>query len=205
MHISEGILSPSILAAGFALTAAGVIIGLKKTDAEDIPSVGIMSAAFFVASLVHVPIGPASVHLILNGLLGLLLGWKSFPAILTGLLLQALLFQFGGITSLGVNTFNMAFPAILCFYMFGWCIRGNRSRALFISASFASGFLSVLFSAILVALSLYLTGEEFLPTAKLIIIAHLPVMFIEGGLTAVCALFLKRVKPELLEGKDGAF
>lgn len=204
MHISEGILSPGILVAGAALTAAGVIIGLKKIDAEEIPSVGIMSAAFFVASLVHVPIGPASVHLILNGLLGLLLGWKSFPAILTGLLLQALLFQFGGITSLGVNTFNMAFPAIACFYMFGWCIRDNRSRSLFICASFASGFCAVLFSAILVALSLYLTGKEFLPTAKLILAAHLPVMFIEGGLTTVCALFLKRVKPELLKGEAGA-
>ena len=204
MHISEGILSPIILVAGAALTAAGVITGLKKTDAEDIPSVGIMSAAFFVASLIHVPIGPSSVHLILNGLLGLLLGWKSFPAILTGLLLQALLFQFGGITSLGVNSFNIAFPAIVCFYMFGWCIKGNRNRVLFICGSFASGFLAVSFSAILVALSLYLTGEEFLPTAKLILLAHIPVMLIEGGLTAVCALFLKRVKPELLEGEANA-
>ncbi|MBL0731891.1 MAG: cobalt transporter CbiM [Desulfosarcina sp.] len=205
MHISEGILSPGILAAGAVLTAAGVIIGLKKIDTEDIPSVGIMSAAFFVGSLVHVPIGPASVHLILNGLLGLILGWKAFPAILTGLLLQALLFQFGGITSLGVNTFNMALPAIACFYMFGWCVRSNRNRALFIAASFGSGFFAVFFSAILVALSLYLTGEAFLPTSKLILVAHLPVMFIEGGLTAVCALFLKSVKPELLEGRADAF
>lgn len=205
MHISEGVLSPGILAAGAVLTAAGVIIGLKKIDTQEIPSVGIMSAAFFVASLVHVPIGPASVHLILNGLLGLILGWQAFPAIMTGLLLQALLFQFGGITSLGVNTFNMAFPAIVCFYMFGWCIKSNRNRTLFIMASFGSGFFAVFFSAILVALSLYLTGEAFLPTSKLILAAHLPVMFIEGGLTSICTLFLKSVKPELLEGRTDVF
>ena len=200
MHISEGVLSPAVLAAGAALTVAGVAAGLKKIDTEDIPSVGIMSAAFFVASLVHVPIGPASVHLIMNGLLGFVLGWKAFPAILTGLLLQAFLFQFGGITSLGVNTFNMAFPAVACFYMFGWCVGDNRNRVLFIAAAFGAGFFSVLFSALLTALALYLTGEAFLPTSKLILAAHLPIMLIEGGLTAVCALFLKRVKPDLMGG-----
>ncbi len=49
--------------------------------------------------------------------MGLLLGWPAFPAILVGLFLQALLFQFGGLTVLGVNTFNVAVPAVLCFYL----------------------------------------------------------------------------------------
>ena len=117
MHISEGVLSPSVLIAGAALTTAGVAVGLKRLDLEEIPSMGILSAGFFVASLVHVPIGPASVHLVLNGLLGLILGWKAFPAILVGLALQGLLFQFGGITTLGVNTLNMALPAVICYRM----------------------------------------------------------------------------------------
>jgi cobalt/nickel transport system permease protein len=118
VHISEGVLSPSVLIAGAALTTAGVAVGLKNLDHEKIPATGILSAAFFVASLVHVPIGPSSVHMILNGLLGLILGWKAFPAILVGLALQALLFQFGGITTLGVNTLNMALPAVVCYYFF---------------------------------------------------------------------------------------
>jgi len=46
MHISEGVLSPSILVAGAALTTAGVAIGLKHIDQKDIPTVGILSAAF---------------------------------------------------------------------------------------------------------------------------------------------------------------
>jgi len=45
---------------------------------------------------------------------------------------------------------------------------------------------------------LYLTGEAFLPAAKLLVAAHLPVMLIEGFLTVVCVIFLKKVKPELL-------
>ncbi len=199
MHISEGVLSPAILIGGAVVTMAGVAIGLKKVDNENIPKMGILSASFFVASLIHVPVGPSSVHLILNGLLGLILGWRAFPAILVALALQAFLFQFGGITTLGVNTMNMALPAVICYYLFGWSVKSGIKQFLFITAAFASGFCAVLVSSILVGFSLYLTGEAFLPAAKLLIAAHLPVMIIEGIVTAACILFLKKVRPELLE------
>ena len=104
MHISEGVLSGPVLISGGALAAVGTAIGLRKLDYDHIAKAGMLSAAFFVASLVHVPIGPANAHLVLNGLVGLLLGWAAFPAILVALVLQAVLFQFGGITVLGVNT-----------------------------------------------------------------------------------------------------
>lgn len=203
MHISEGVLSPAILIGGAVVTMAGVAIGLKKVDNENIPKMGILSAAFFVASLIHVPVGPSSVHLILNGLLGFILGWKAFPAILVALALQAFLFQFGGITTLGVNTMNMALPAVICYYLFGWSVKSGIKQSLFITAAFASGFCAVLVSSIFVGFSLYLTGEAFLPVAKLIVAAHLPVMIIEGIVTAACILFLKKVKPELLEEING--
>ena len=89
MHISEGVLSAPVLVSGGALAAAGTAIGLKKIDYDHLARVGILSATFFVASLVHVPIGPSSVHLIMNGIVGLLLGWAAFPAILVALLLQS--------------------------------------------------------------------------------------------------------------------
>ena len=203
MHISEGVLSPAILTGGAALTAIGVGIGLKSIDYEEIPYMGILTAGFFVASLIHLPIGPASVHLILNGMLGLILGWKAFPAILVGLTLQALLFQFGGITTLGINTLNMALPAVTCYYLFGWGVKKNSGRLIFIITAFASGCCAVLFAGILVGFSLYLNGEAFLPAAKLLVAAHLPVMLIEGILTATCALFLRKVRPELIESYYG--
>jgi cobalt/nickel transport system permease protein len=201
MHISEGVLSPSVLIAGAALTTAGVAVGLKKLETEEIPSMGILSAAFFVASLVHVPIGPASVHLVLNGLLGLILGWKAFPAILVGLTLQGLLFQYGGLTSLGVNTLNMALPAVICYYLFGWGVKVGTKVPVLTLTAFGCGSCAVLISGVMVGFSLYLTGEAFLTAAKVAVAAHIPVMLIEGVLTAACALFLRRVKPELLEGQ----
>jgi cobalt/nickel transport system permease protein len=195
MHISEGVLSSPVLMTGGALAAIGTSIGLKKMDYDRIAQVGILSAAFFVASLVHVNIGPSSAHLILNGIVGLLLGWAAFPAILVALTLQAIFFQFGGITTLGVNTVIMAFPAVLCYYSFTPILKRNNSAA--IPASFAAGFLAVFFSAILLGASLVFTEENFWEVSSLVVIANFPVMIIEGIVTVFCVGFLKKVHPEI--------
>lgn len=198
MHISEGICSPPVLAAGLGLAAAGVAYGLRKIDAESIPKVGVLSSAFFVASLIHVPIGPTSVHLVLNGLMGLLLGWAAFPAIMIALLLQGVMFQYGGLTTLGVNTVNMALPAVVCYYLFRGMVRseGVKRAAL---AGFACGFISITLSLAAVAGTLILTQKAYLITAKVVLLAHIPVMVIEGIITAFVLVFLKKVKPEIME------
>ncbi len=203
MHISEGILSAPVLLTGATLTVIGTGIGLKKTDYEKVPEVAVLSSVFFVASLIHVPLGPTSVHLILNGLLGLLLGWSAFPAILVALFLQAILFQFGGLTTLGVNTINMALPAVACYFAFGKAVTSEKNWAV-IGGAFCCGFLSVGLSGLLVALSLLFTGQSFLNVARLILLAHLPVMIIEGVITVFVVKFLKKVKPEILEVANAA-
>lgn len=198
MHISEGVLSGPVLASGAALAAVGTAVGLKQLDYDRIPRAAILSAAFFVASLIHVPIGPSSVHLILNGIVGLLLGWAAFPAILVALVLQGVLFQFGGITTLGVNTLIMAAPAVICYYLFSPLL--FRKPAFAAGGAFAGGFLSVLLGGVVAALALMFTEEGFFEVASAVIIAHLPVMVIEGVVTAFCVSFLKKVQPELLPG-----
>lgn len=199
MHISEGILSAPVLITGAALAVAGTSIGLKKLDYDRIPQVAVLSAAFFVASLIHIPIGPVSSHLVLHGLLGVFLGWAAFPAILIGLILQAILFQFGGLTSLGINCLNMALPALICYQFFGKGIRSENNTVSMVS-SFSCGALAVLLSCILVAYSLVFTGEQFSTISKIVVIAHIPVIIAEGFITALCVRFIKRVKPEILEG-----
>lgn len=197
MHISEGVLSGPVLISGGVLAAAGTAIGLKKIDYDHIARVGILAAAFFVASLVHVPLfGPVSIHLIMNGLVGLLLGWAAFPAIVVALLLQAVFFQFGGITTLGVNTIIMALPAVIGFYLFSPLLH-KGPRALWV-AGFGCGFCVVLMSGLLVGLALLFTEDNFLNIAKLVVTAHIPIMIIEGIVTAFCVAFLKKVQPAML-------
>lgn len=198
MHISEGVLSPAVLGGGAALAVAGCAIGLKKLDYEAIPRVAILSAAFFVATLIHVPIGPVAEHLVLNGLMGLLLGWMAVPAILIALFLQALLFQFGGLTVLGVNTVTMAAPAVFCFYAYRGLLRRPGTAAAV--GAFACGVTGILLSGLLVAAALITTGQAFLQVAELVLLAHIPVMIIEGIITLFIFLFLKKVRPEMLEG-----
>jgi cobalt/nickel transport system permease protein len=197
MHISEGVLSPAVLAGGAGLAVVGCAIGLKKLDYDAIPRVAILSAAFFVASLIHVPVGPVGAHLVLNGLMGLLLGWMAFPAILIALFLQSLLFQFGGLTVLGVNTVTMAAPAVICFFVFRSFLRGQGIIATM--AAFACGALAILLSGLLVATALISTGQAFLKVAELVLLAHIPIMIIEGIITLFIFQFLKKVRPEMLE------
>lgn len=201
MHISEGILAAPVLIAGATLTAAGTAAGLRKLDYDKIPQTAVLTSAFFIASLVHVPIGPANAHLVLNGLVGLLLGWIAFPAVLVALCLQAVLFQYGGFTSLGVNTVIMALPAVFCYALFR-SLGGGRKGGLTMAA-FICGATGVLAGSLLAALALVSTGRPFVSVAKVLVVAHIPVMLIEGFITTVTVKFLKKVRPEILGGAHG--
>jgi cobalt/nickel transport system permease protein len=200
MHISEGVLSFPVLAAGAGLALPAVLHATRRLPWERIMSVGVFAAGFFIASLVHVPLGPGSVHLILNGLLGAMLGWAALPAVAAALFLQALLFHFGGLTTLGVNICIMGFPAVACGLLFRRRLSLPGAHQ---AAAFACGACAVLFSAILCALALALSGEAFVPAARAIVLFHLPIMLIEGALTAVIVAFVSRAAPDML-GADHA-
>ena len=212
MHIAEGVLSPAVLAGGAVLALAGTALGLRKLEYDRLVAVGILSAAFFVASLIHVPVGLSSAHLVFNGLVGVLLGWAAFPSILVALLLQALLFQFGGITVLGVNVFTMGFAAVISWYVFrAICYLCPGMKGVRVAA-FMGGALGVALAAVLTALALAFTDEGFWLAARLLLLAHLPVMLVEGLVTMFTVSFIMRVRPELLgmapvrpgSGQEGA-
>lgn len=196
MHISEGVLPLVTLAGGYAVSAAGVGMGLKNLKDEQLVKTAMLSSAFFVTSFIHIPVGPTNIHLVLNGFVGLLTGRSCFIAIGIALLLHALLFQFGGITTLGINTLNMALPAFISFLIFSpLLIRKSIPIAV---TGFLCGFVSVLLSALLLSLSLVTAGESFLPAAKLVFAANTPLMIVDGLVTALALQFISKVKPEIL-------
>ncbi len=196
MHIVDGALSNAVVIGGGIAAAGGIAMGRRSLDIDRLPTAGVLSASFFVASLIHVPIGPSSVHLILNGLAGLLLGWAAFPALFVGLLLQAVFFGFGGLTVLGINTLNIALPAVLAWLVFGRLIgRGTPGQGA-LWGGLGGGF-AIAGTTAMVALSLALSGDAFLPAAKLVFFAHIPVMVIEALLTGFAVLLARKVKPEL--------
>lgn len=198
MHISEGILSPPVLVAGAVLAAGGMAMGLRRTRDEDIPRVAVLTAGFFVASLIHIPLGFGSVHLVLSGLTGLVLGWSAFPAILVGLLLQAVIFQFGGLSVLGVNTVVLAGPAVALGLVLGPILRRARTPPAGILTGGLAGGLAVAISAVLASSCLALSGRSFHASAIAFLGMHLPVIAVESGITAGMVGFLVRVEPRLL-------
>lgn len=210
MHIPDGILPIPVTAAGYAATAAVTWYSLRKIKQkedprQDIPKASLMTAAFFVITLIHIPVPPTSVHLVLNGLMGALLGYFAFPAILIGLFFQAVMFGHGGLTTLGVNAVIMGLPAIIAAYIFRLRGIGNkdspRKNGVF---GFLAGFVAIglsvaMFAAILLtSLPADLNAAVEQTAIFALAIAHLPLMIIEGIITAFLVIFLRRVRPAML-------
>lgn len=213
MHIPDGILPISVNAGGYAVTAAVTWYSIRKikqkeNPREGIPKASLLTAAFFVVSWIHIPIPPTSVHLVLNGLLGALLGYYAFPAILIGLFFQAVMFGHGGLTTLGVNAVIMGLPAILAYYIFRLRKLGGRESPKkdgafgFLAGVVAIGVSVAIFVGILVT---NLPADFISVTAEraaiyTLAIAHLPLLGIEGAITALLVVFLRRVRPGILDG-----
>jgi cobalt/nickel transport system permease protein len=118
VHISDGILSAPACAAGFAVAGLLALAGAWRMRDEEIPRVALLTAGFFVTTLLHVPAGPITIHLLFTGLLGVVLGWRAALAIPVGLFLQAALLGHGGFSSLGVNSCVMVLPALASWQLF---------------------------------------------------------------------------------------
>ena len=211
VHISDGILSLPVLAAGWAITIALIAVTLwwskrKGSIAEEIPRLSVMTSAFFVASLFHIAVGPTSVHLILSGLVGIILGVLAYPAIFIGVILQAFLLGHGGVTVLGLNSVILGVPALIAY---GFFKTGNKiinsdtstSKAGLLGA--VTGGIAVALAVSLAAGSLYTLGEGYAWAIKGLILYHIPVIVIEAVITGSVIAFLLRVKPELIGSIGG--
>ncbi|MFE4108174.1 cobalt transporter CbiM [Almyronema epifaneia] len=210
MHIPDGILPASVVLTGYAGTGLATWYSLLQINQLEnpqaaVPKASLLTAAFFVASWIHIPVPPTSVHLILNGLLGTLLGYFAFPAILIGLLFQAVMFQHGGLSTLGVNALMMGIPAIAAHHVFQLRYRFKLTQAKglavlgFISGALGLGLAVLIFFSLLITfLPAGLNPQTERAAITGLALAHLPVVVLEGFFTALLVSFIYRVKPELL-------
>ncbi|HEY49511.1 MAG TPA: cobalt transporter CbiM [Dehalococcoidia bacterium] len=210
MHIPDGVLPAAVCGAGYAASVPVAWYSLRKINQEqnpreNIPKAAILTAAFFVVSWIHIPVPPTSVHLVLNGLLGAVLGYYAFPAILIGLFFQAVMFQHGGLTTLGVNAIIMGVPALLSYHIFRMRnIGGEADRIKTGIFGFFAGLSSIALSTVLFLVILIyfipagLDVEVERSAIYTLALAHVPLMFIEGTFTAMVTIFLQRVRPLLL-------
>jgi cobalt/nickel transport system permease protein len=144
VHIADGALDWPVLAAGFLGAAVLALPGLIRVREEEIPRLALLTAAFFVTSTISPPLPlHTSVHLLLNGLLGVMLGIRAGLAILVGLVFQYAFLGHGGLGTLGVNTCVLTIPALATAGLFRLLDRRaiSESRAGRGALVFASAFL----------------------------------------------------------------
>ncbi len=208
MHIPDGILPVSFAAGGWIAAGALVALSVRRIEARPDPRAGVpraamMTAVFFAASLVHIPVPPTSVHLMLSGLMGAMLGWFAIPAIMVGLFFQAVMFGHGGLTTLGVNGIILGLPALAAFGLTR-LFAGSGGSLVRILVAFAAGAGGValgvaLFTAILLAgMPAELDAGSERAAILALALAHLPLIVAEGLVTVAVLGFLERVSPELL-------
>ena len=227
MHIPDGFLPPNICLAGYALTGGATWYSLREIKRDNysqanIPKASLLTAAFFVASLIHIPIPPTSVHLIFNGLMGAVLGFYAFPAILIGLFFQAVMFQHGGMSTLGVNAMILGTPAIAAHFIFRQRDRYLDARSLAPDGdagshrftkkkqvltkilSFAAGAGALLLSATMFAVLLvtHISPDMDVNAERTAILVSMGSYTIQAAIEGVfCVMlisFLEQVKPELI-------
>ena len=140
--------------------------------------------------------------------MGALLGAYAFPAILTGLFFQAILFGHGGISTLGINALVMGIPAAIAAVLFQlrhyFASSDKKQLATYFFAFLAGGggvALSVLLFTALVLAGLPAEVDAAVERNATIAFAfsHTIVIAIEGSFSVLLVAFLQRVQPELLE------
>lgn len=161
MHIPDGILSAPVLAGFGAASAVGIALSARKaestTDARRIPMLGVLGAFVFAAQMVNFPVGPgASGHLLGGALLAATIGpWAASIAMTAILLIQALVFQDGGVLALAANIFNMA---VLGVWVAWWPYRVLAQAGKARWGIFTGAFLSVVLSAALALTQVIISG-----------------------------------------------
>ena len=156
MHVPDGFIAPKLYLPAYAVSAGLWGIALRRLrerlDEETLPRLAATTALAFVLMAIALPLpGGTSAHATGIALLALLFGIRStFLAISLVLLLQALLFGAGGITSLPVNALAMGLVgASVAVAAYRLLRRAGEPIALF-----AAGWLSINAAAAVTALAL---------------------------------------------------
>ncbi len=154
MHIPDGYLSPATVVATYAVVAPLWVYGFKKLkaslDEETLPLIGALSAMSFVIMMFNIPIpGGTSGHAVGAALISILFNpWIGFISVSLVLLIQAVVFGDGGISTLAANALSMAFVgSFVGYYSFMMC---KKYRA----APFFAGWIALVSSSVLTSIFL---------------------------------------------------
>lgn len=191
MHISDGIVSVPVSIAANVATVGLIYVTGRNARPDEIPKMGMTGAALFVVSLIHFPLGGTSIHLGLFGIAGIILGKRSFPVVFTALLFQSLIFQHGGLLSLGINSLNMGAGAYAAWLIWRLNPLPGYARAML------AGFAGIIIPASLMILEFRISGYG--NGILMLLLVYTAAAVIESVISLSVVKFFSKVKPDIIE------
>jgi len=206
MHIPDGFVGPGTAAITYVASAGMVALGARKTRQElgerQVPLMGVMAAFIFAAQMINFKVaGGTSGHLLGAALAAILLGpWSGSLVITAVLMVQALVFQDGGIMALGANVFNMAVVGIwVAWFTYQALQRLLPDEKWFWARAFVAAWLSVVIASAAASLELAFSGVSPLGVVLPAMVGvHVLIGIGEGLITGAVLVFIRASHKELL-------
>ncbi|BAZ44348.1 cobalamin (vitamin B12) biosynthesis [Chondrocystis sp. NIES-4102] len=208
LHIPDGFLSLPVSLVTWVIAIALIYVSLNQVQAKyqekTVPLMGVCAAFIFAAQMINFPIpGGTSGHLLGGTLAAILLGpWAGALVVSVVFIVQAVLFQDGGVTVLGANIVNMGLIGTFAGYYLYRAIRSaigfNTWKGMAIATA-VSAWTSVFVAAILTAIQLALSGTVPLNVAvSAMALWHFLIGIGEALITLAVVSFIWRTRPDLI-------
>lgn len=203
MHIPDGFLSMPVMLVMWIITVLVVGYSVRKTNKQitekHIPLMGVLAAFVFAAQMLNVPVAAGTSGHFLGGVLvAIFLGpWVGTVIMATVFIVQAVLFQDGGILALGANIFNMGLVGtVLGFYLYRGLAKILKSKAI---AAGAAAWAAIVLASLVCALELAVSGTSPLQVVVPAMTGiHAVIGIIEAVITVVVISAVIRTRPDLL-------
>jgi cobalt/nickel transport system permease protein len=208
MHVPDGFLNLPVTFITWVCALALIAISLKQVQSDyqerAVPLMGVCAAFIFAAQMINFPIpGGTSGHLLGGTLAGVLLGpWAGSLVMAVVFIVQAFLFQDGGVTALGANIFNMGLIGTFGGYYLYRTIRyavGRDSLKGILTGSAIAGWTSVVVASILCAIELAISETVPLPIAlSTMAFWHVMIGIGEAIITVIAVSYIFKTRPDLI-------
>lgn len=215
MHMADALLSPAVGGAMWAGSLGTIIYCAKKLgdkmDEKMIPLMGVLGAFIFAGQMINftIPGTGSSGHIGGGMLLAIILGpYAAFLVIASVLTVQAFFFADGGLLALGANIWNLGiYPCFMGYpLIYRALVKLNKSQKMITIASILSVVIGLQLGALSVVFETRLSGITELPLGTFLMLMqpiHLAVGLIEGFITAGIVIYVRSLRPDIVEDLEG--
>ncbi|MFQ5758091.1 MAG: energy-coupling factor ABC transporter permease [Candidatus Bathyarchaeia archaeon] len=211
IHIPDGFLTPEICILMYVISMAILVFSWKKVKAiysrSFVPLIAVSSAFVFAAQMLNFPIiYGTSGHLVGGTFLATLLGpYAAILSMTTVLLMQAIFFADGGLSTFGANIFNMAIIGGLSFYIIRLLSDEAMSQKRFLASVFVASWVSVVLGSLVCAIQIgvspmFASAGGVLVTVPSMLFWHIIIGAGEAVITTSLISQLYRIHPAVLSG-----